>query len=61
MRAELEHTAAHPELPRRSETPSRYGAIQDPMGQPVNWVLLLGLLGCLSFWGAVVLGVVAAV
>ena len=61
MRAELEHTAGHPESSPRSESPSRYGAIQDPMGQPVNWVLLLGLLGCLSFWGAVVLGIVATV
>lgn len=61
MRAELEHTADLPESPPRSDTPSRYGAIQDPMGQPVNWVLLLGLLGCLSFWGAVVIGIVASV
>jgi hypothetical protein len=61
MRAELEHTAGHSEAPPRSDTPSRYAAIQDPIGQSVNWVLLLGLLGCLSFWGAVVLGVVAAV
>ena len=61
MRAELEHTALHPESPPRPDTPSRYGAIQDPIGQPVNWVLLLGLLGCLSFWGAVVLGIAATV
>jgi hypothetical protein len=61
MRADLEHTAGRAESPPRSETPSRYGAIQDPMGQPVNWVLLLGLLGCLSFWGALLLGIVASV
>jgi hypothetical protein len=61
MRAELEHTAGHSESQPRSETPSRYAAIQDPIGRSVNWVLLLGLLGCLSFWCAVVLGVVAAV
>jgi hypothetical protein len=61
MRAELEHTAGHSEPPPRSETPSRYGATRDPMDQPVNWVLLLGLLGCLSFWGAVVLGIAATV
>ena len=61
MRAELEHTPGPTESSRRSDTPSRYGPIHDPMGQPVNWVLLLGLLGCLSFWGAVVLGIVAAV
>lgn len=61
MRAELERTAGHSESPPRSDIPSRYSAIQDTMGQPLNWVLLLGLLGCLSFWGAVVLGVLAAV
>ena len=61
MRAELERAAGHSESPPRWDTPSRYGAIQDTMGQPLNWVLLVGLLGCLSFWGAVVLGIVAAV
>jgi hypothetical protein len=36
-------------------------AIHDPRGDPVNWGLLVGLLGCLSFWGAVAFGIVAAV
>jgi len=57
MRAELEHTAGYCE----SETPSYCGAIPDQIDQPLNWVLLVGLLGCLSFWGAVVLGIVATV
>jgi hypothetical protein len=61
MRAEFEHTGGRCESSPCSDTPSRYGAIHDPIGRPVNWVLLVGLLGCLSFWGAVVLGVVAAV
>ena len=30
-------------------------------GSSLNWVLLVGLLCCLSFWGAVVFGIVAAV
>jgi hypothetical protein len=29
--------------------------------ESMNWVLLVGVVGCLSFWGAVVLGIVAAV
>lgn len=37
------------------------GAIYHPTRRPVNWGLLVGLLGCLSFWGAVVMGIVAAV
>jgi hypothetical protein len=37
------------------------GAIHDPIRHPVNWGLLVGLLGCLSFWGAVAFGIVAAV
>ena len=27
----------------------------------VNWVMIVGLLACLAFWGAVALGIVAAV
>lgn len=61
MRAEFEHTGGRCESSPSSDTLSRYGAVHDPMGQPVNWVLLVGLLGCLSFWGAVVFGIVAAV
>jgi hypothetical protein len=37
------------------------GAIHDPTRQPVNWGLLVALLGCLALWGAVVFGIVAAV
>jgi hypothetical protein len=29
--------------------------------QSMNWVLLVGFLGCLAFWSAVVLGIAAAV
>jgi hypothetical protein len=36
-------------------------AIHGSTCQPVNWALLVGLMGCLSFWGAVVLGIVAAI
>jgi hypothetical protein len=61
MRAELEHTGGRYESSPCSDTPSPYGALHDPIGQPVNWVLLVGFLGCLSFWGAVVFGIVAAV
>jgi hypothetical protein len=61
MRSEFEHTEGRCESAPPSDTPPRYGAIHDPLRQPVNWVLLVGLLGCLSFWGAVVLGVVAAI
>lgn len=60
MRAALERNAGDTESSPRLDVLSRYGAIQDPIGQSVNWVLLVGLLGCLSFWGAVVLGIVAA-
>lgn len=61
MRAELEPAHDRSDSSLCSDTPSRYGAIHDPIGQPMNWVLLVGLLGCLSFWGAVVVGIVAAV
>jgi hypothetical protein len=36
-------------------------AIEDSIGKPVNWVLLVGFLCSLSFWIAVVVGVVATV
>jgi hypothetical protein len=58
---EFELTGGRSESSPCSDTSSRYGASHDPICRPVNWVLFVGLLGCLSFWGAVVLGVVAAV
>ena len=61
MRAESEHTGGGCDSSPSSATASRYGAIQDPLNQPVNWALLVGLMGCLSFWCAVVVGIVAAV
>jgi hypothetical protein len=61
MRAELEHTPGRGPSSPCSDSPPRYGAIQGRIGRPVNWVLLVGFLGCLSFWGAVVFGIVAAV
>ena len=61
MRAGFEHTGGRCESSPCSDTPSPYRAIHDPMRQPVNWVLLVGLLGCLFFWGAVVFGIVATV
>jgi hypothetical protein len=35
--------------------------LDDRIREPVNWGLVVGLLGCLSFWGAVVFGLVVAV
>jgi hypothetical protein len=37
------------------------GAADDRIREPVNWGLVVGLLGCLAFWGAVVFGLVVAV
>ena len=37
------------------------GAIRDPTRQQLNWPLLVSLLVCLLFWGAVVFGIVAVV
>jgi hypothetical protein len=37
------------------------GAADDRICEPVNWGLVVGLLGCLAFWGAVVFGLVVAV
>jgi hypothetical protein len=36
-------------------------ATGDSIREPVNWGLIIALLGCLAFWGAVVFGLVAAV
>ena len=36
------------------------GATHDSVRQPVNWGLLVSLLGCLASWGTVVFGIVAA-
>jgi hypothetical protein len=61
MRAESVHTGGGSESSPCADDAARYGVLHDPISQPVNWVLLVGLLGCLSFWGAVVLGIVATV
>ena len=37
------------------------GATNDRMREPMNWGLVACLLGCVAFWGVVVLGLVAAV
>jgi hypothetical protein len=41
--------------------PPTFGAADDPIREPVNWGMVIALLGCLAFWGAVVLGLVVAV
>jgi hypothetical protein len=46
--------------PSRAQ-PSPYAAIDDQLRRPVNVVLLVGLLGCLSFWCAVAFGIAAAI
>ena len=46
--------------PSRAQ-PSPYAAIDDQIRRPVNVVLLVGVLGCLSFWCAVAFGIAAAV
>jgi hypothetical protein len=33
----------------------------DRIREPVNWSLVIALLGCLAFWGAVVFGLVGLV
>jgi hypothetical protein len=53
MRSEFQHTGGLYESSPCSDRRSRY--------EPMTWVLLVALLGCLSFWGAVVFGIVAAV
>jgi hypothetical protein len=35
-------------------------ALTEPMRYQVNWGLLICLAACVSFWSAVVLGIVAA-
>ena len=35
------------------------GATRDSIRQPVNWGLLVSLLGCVVFWSAVVSSIVA--
>ena len=50
MRAESEHTGGRRRL---------VGELGHPAA--VNWPLVIGLLGCLSFWCAVAFGVVAAI
>jgi hypothetical protein len=35
------------------------GATHDEVRQPLNWPLLVSLLACMLFWGAVVVGIVA--
>jgi hypothetical protein len=61
MTAEVELTGDRVDSSPYSNSAPHLGAVQvDATGQPVNWVLLVSLLGCLSFWGAVVLGIVAA-
>ena len=44
-----------------SAQPSPYAALADQIRRPVNVVLLVGILGCLSFWCAVAFGIAAAV
>ena len=50
MRPESEHTGGRRRLIAELGHPSA-----------VNWGLLVGLLGCLSFWCAVAFGIVAAI
>ena len=33
----------------------------DRIREPVNWGLVVALLGCLAFWGTVVVGLIEAV
>ena len=37
------------------------GAADDRIREPVNWGMVVCLVGCLAFWGAIVLGLVVAV
>jgi hypothetical protein len=42
-------------------SPTAVGAADDRNRERVNWELVVVLLGCLAFWGAVVFGLVAAI
>jgi hypothetical protein len=60
MTAALEQSRDRHETSPYSATPE-YGAMQDPAGQPVNWILLVAVGSCLAFWSAVVFSILAAV
>lgn len=61
MRAESLQAGRNSDSSPYPDIPPGYDATLDPIDLPVNWVLLVGLLGCLTFWGAVVLGIAATV
>jgi hypothetical protein len=61
MTAALEDSRGRHESSPYLGTTSHYGATQAPADQPVNWVLLVAIVGCLAFWSAVAFGILAAV
>ena len=61
MTSALEHSRDRHESSPNLDATSHYGAMQDPVSQPVNWILLVAVVGCLAFWSAAVLSILAAV
>jgi hypothetical protein len=61
MTAALKHSRDRDESSPYVGATSRYGAMQDPASQPVNWILLVAVGGCLAFWSAAVFSILAAV
>ena len=45
---------------KAGDRPLTVGAADDQMRERVNWGLVVALLACLSFWGAVMLGLAVA-
>ena len=46
---------------RINRRPALTVGADDRVREPVNWGLVVALLGCLAFWGTVVVGLIEAV